>query len=107
MEHNHYRTKRRWLVPLLLLACFFGGSSPTKAATREFNDCPESNIIAHNPTLNQPYLAFHVMFYDETKSHNGFFLHKSPSGVPALTAARSMSPVEICGMPKRSLMKAA
>ena len=83
MEHNHYRTKRRWLVPLLLLACFFGGSSPTKAATREFNDCPESNIIAHNPTLNQPYLAFHVMFYDETKSHNGFFLHKSPSGVPA------------------------
>jgi len=26
------------------------------------------------------------------------FLAASPSGVPALTAARSMSPVEICGM---------
>src|SRR5882672_9670126 len=31
----------------------------------------------------------------------------SPSGVPALTAARSMSPVEICGMPNLSRMKAA
>ena len=28
------------------------------------------------------------------------FLAARPSGVPALTAARSMSPVEICGMPK-------
>ena len=27
------------------------------------------------------------------------FLAAMPSGVPALTAARSMSPVEICGMP--------
>jgi hypothetical protein len=27
------------------------------------------------------------------------FLAARPSGVPALTAARSMSPVEICGMP--------
>jgi hypothetical protein len=27
------------------------------------------------------------------------FLAATPSGVPALTAARSMSPVEICGMP--------
>ena len=30
-----------------------------------------------------------------------------PSGVPALTAARSMSPVEICGMPYFWQMKAA
>ena len=34
-------------------------------------------------------------------------LAAQPSGVPALTAARSMSPVEICGMPNRSLMNAA
>jgi hypothetical protein len=27
------------------------------------------------------------------------FLAATPSGVPAFTAARSMSPVEICGMP--------
>jgi hypothetical protein len=27
------------------------------------------------------------------------FFAATPSGVPALTAARSMSPVEICGMP--------
>jgi hypothetical protein len=27
------------------------------------------------------------------------FLAASPSGVPAFAAARSMSPVEICGMP--------
>ena len=27
------------------------------------------------------------------------FLAARPSGVPAFTAARSMSPVEICGMP--------
>ena len=30
-----------------------------------------------------------------------------PSGEPALTAARSMSPVEICGMPYASVMNAA
>ncbi len=35
------------------------------------------------------------------------FLASRPSGVPALTAARSMSPVEICGMPNFSLMKLA
>ena len=83
MKNNHNKTKRRWLVPLLLLACFFSASSPVWAATREFNNCPESNIIAHNPTLAQPYLAFHVMYYDDTKGNNGFFLHKSPNGVPS------------------------
>ena len=35
------------------------------------------------------------------------FFAARPSGVPALTAARSMSPVEICGMPNFSLMKFA
>ena len=35
------------------------------------------------------------------------FFAASPSGVPAFTAARSMSPVEICGMPNASVMKAA
>src|SRR6266571_1961834 len=35
------------------------------------------------------------------------FFAAIPSGVPALTAARSMSPVEICGMRKCSLMKPA
>src|SRR2546426_7805319 len=35
------------------------------------------------------------------------FFAASPSGVPAFTAARNMSPVEICGMRKRSLMKLA
>ena len=35
------------------------------------------------------------------------FLAARPSGVPALTAARSMSPVEICGMPNFWQMKAA
>src|SRR2546422_7607456 len=35
------------------------------------------------------------------------FFAAMPSGVPAFTAARSMSPVEICGMWKRSLMKLA
>ena len=35
------------------------------------------------------------------------FLAASPSGVPAFTAARSMSPVEICGMANVSLMKVA
>src|SRR6267378_2652326 len=35
------------------------------------------------------------------------FFAARPSGVPAFTAARSMSPVEICGMRKRSLMKPA
>jgi len=35
------------------------------------------------------------------------FLASSPSGVPALTAARNMSPVEICGMPYFSVMNAA
>ncbi len=35
------------------------------------------------------------------------FLAASPSGVPAFTAARSMSPVETCGMPYFWQMKAA
>src|SRR5712664_784836 len=35
------------------------------------------------------------------------FFAARPSGVPAFTAARNMSPVEICGMRKRSLMKLA
>src|SRR5437762_10252414 len=35
------------------------------------------------------------------------FFAAMPSGVHAFTAARSMSPVEICGMRKRSLMKPA
>ena len=33
------------------------------------------------------------------------FFAARPSGVPAFTAARSMSPVEICGMPNASVMK--
>ncbi len=35
------------------------------------------------------------------------FFAATPSGVPALTAARSMSPVEICGMPNFSRMNCA
>ena len=35
------------------------------------------------------------------------FLAATPSGVPAAIAARSMSPVEICGILYRSLMNAA
>src|SRR4051812_7813711 len=35
------------------------------------------------------------------------FFAATPSGVPAFTAARSMSPVEICGMPNFALMKPA
>ena len=35
------------------------------------------------------------------------FFASRPSGVPALTAARSMSPVEICGMPNFCEMNAA
>src|SRR3954471_17351739 len=35
------------------------------------------------------------------------FFAATPSGVPAFTAARSMSPVEICGMPNFSLMTLA
>ena len=35
------------------------------------------------------------------------FFAARPSGVPALTAARSMSPVEICGIPYASLMNVA
>ena len=35
------------------------------------------------------------------------FFAATPSGVPALTAARSMSPVEICGMPNFWQMKVA
>ncbi|MNY68068.1 hypothetical protein D3C86_2057740 [compost metagenome] len=35
------------------------------------------------------------------------FLASMPSGVPAFTAARSMSPVEICGMPNFSQMNLA
>ena len=35
------------------------------------------------------------------------FLASMPSGVPAFTAARSMSPVEICGMPKCWVRNAA
>ena len=35
------------------------------------------------------------------------FLASTPSGVPALTAARNMSPVEICGMPYFWQMKVA
>ena len=35
------------------------------------------------------------------------FFAARPSGVPALTAARSMSPVEICGMPNFSRMNCA
>src|SRR5581483_5390532 len=35
------------------------------------------------------------------------FFAARPSGVPALAAARSISPVAICGMPKRRLMNSA
>src|SRR5579859_1344510 len=48
-----------------------------------------------------------MMSSDTSFPESMIFLAANPSGVPAFTAARSMSPVEICGMPKRRLMQAA
>ena len=48
-----------------------------------------------------------MMSSDTSAPESITFFAASPSGVPAFTAARSMSPVEICGMPYASLMKVA
>jgi hypothetical protein len=48
------------------------------------------------------------MIASETKPPESItFLASMPSGVPALTAARSMSPVEIWGMPNFSQINLA
>src|SRR5258708_22090026 len=48
-----------------------------------------------------------MMWSDASCPASITFFAAAPSGVPAFTAARSMSPVEICGMPNFSLMKVA
>src|SRR5882672_7931072 len=49
-----------------------------------------------------------MMMSSETSCPSSItFFAARPSGVPAFTAARNMSPVEICGMRKCSLMKLA
>ena len=83
MKHRTIHSKPWWRVPLLLLLCLIGGSSPMWADTREFKSATESNTVVHMPTLAEPYLAFTVMYYDATDGHNGFFMHQSPSGVPS------------------------
>src|SRR5450631_1794483 len=48
-----------------------------------------------------------MMSSDTSAPESMTFFAAIPSGVPALTAERSISPVEICGMPYASLTKAA
>ena len=83
MKRKDYNSKHWWRVLPMLLLCLLVGNSPTWAVTREFYNAYESNTVVHSPTLDEPYLAFHVMYYDATDGHNGFFMHQSPSGVPS------------------------
>ena len=83
MKHRTIPSEPWWQVPLLLLVCLFAGSSPTWADAREFKNATETNTVVNTPTVAKPYLAFNVLYYDDTKGSNGFFIHQSPSGVPS------------------------
>jgi hypothetical protein len=51
--------------------------------------------------LREPSRTRPMMMSSDTSAPVSIiFFARMPSGVPAFTAARSMSPVEICGMPK-------
>ena len=78
MEKELLRMKRWWRVPLLLLACLLGGSSPTWADVWHFNTSTE-HVIRNHPTLANPFMGFVVMYYDKTYGDNGFFTDAKPT----------------------------
>src|SRR5215471_14221616 len=63
--------------------------------------------LAQSGALSRSLTRPTMMSSDTSAPLSITFLAASPSGVPAFTAARSMSPVEICGMPNASLMNVA
>ena len=68
--------ERWWRVPLLLLACLFGGSSPTWARTEFVNACS----IVQQPRADHPYITLEMIYYDWSNGSNSFFLHDKGDG---------------------------
>jgi hypothetical protein len=78
MEHGTIHTKPWWRVPLLLLLCLIGGSSPMWADTWHFAGNSEHAVVNH-PTLSKPYMQFVGMFFDKTSGNNGYFTKTKPT----------------------------
>src|SRR6266850_3790428 len=86
-------------------------------ATPAFFIASACGIVRGKPSKRYPFLQSRsfsrsltrpMMMSSETSWPASMtFFAATPSGVPALTAARSMSPVEICGIPNFSQMKPA
>ena len=80
MEHGTIHTKPWWRVPLLLLLCLIGGSSPMWADTWHFAGNSEHAVVNH-PTLSKPYMQFVGMFFDKTSGNNGYFTKTKPTSL--------------------------
>ncbi len=78
MKHRTIHTKSWWRVPLMLLMCLIGGSSPTWADTWHFSGNSEHAVVNH-PTLASPYMQFVGMFFDKTSGNNGYFTKTKPT----------------------------
>src|SRR6266852_5847111 len=92
--------------------------SKTKSrSTPELRIASAWGMVRGKPSNRKPFLQSRcfsrsftspMMMSSETSCPASMtFFAARPSGVPAFTAARNMSPVEICGMRKCSLMKLA
>jgi len=78
MKHRTIHSKPWWRVPLLLLLCLIGGSSPMWADTWHFAGNSEHAVVNH-PTLSKPYMQFVGMYFDKTSGNNGYFTKTKPT----------------------------
>ena len=78
MKRKEFNSKRWWLVPLILLLCFIGGSSPTWASTSNFATSSFTKVIS-GPSLARPCFTVQLLFYD-ADSYDSFFCHNAIEG---------------------------
>ncbi|MBO7139526.1 MAG: LamG domain-containing protein [Prevotella sp.] len=77
MEKKTKLSKSWWRVPLLLLACLIGGSSPTWAVMH-FKDNTRMSVF-HEPTETEPFIGVSVLYYDANDC-DSYFTHKKTEG---------------------------
>ena len=77
MEKKTKLSKSWWRVPLLLLVCLIGGSSPTWAI-QHFKDNTRMSVF-HEPTETEPFIGVSVLYYDANDC-DSYFTHKKTEG---------------------------
>ena len=70
MKQRTIPSKPWWRVPLLLLVCLLGGSSPTWA---ELDFSTSQAWISYQPSMDHPYITIDMLFCDANGKDSYFY----------------------------------